>query len=160
MEVCCSRKGSRIRVSPAQMVPTSESEAHRWGTDPDPGEIWSVLKSDEAKLTLIPGPEFPIWVGCRCSLLAQSLPRRSPLLPFGAPMPCAAGSSKTLPAGPSSPHTHTLLPIPQNIKRQCFLYQQSNAVLSSCCSKGGGFFLCDLQDPPLNYSRFVKKKRP
>ena len=75
------------------MALTSESEAHRWGSDPDHGEIGPVLKSHEAELALILGPEFPIWVGCRCSLLAQSLPRRSPLLPFGAPMPCAAGSS-------------------------------------------------------------------
>ena len=25
--------------------------------------------------------------------------------------------------------------------------------------KGGGFFLCGLQDPPLDVSRFVKKKK-
>ena len=56
-------------------------------------------------MALILGPEFPIWVQV---FIAQSLPRRYPLLPFGAPMPCAAGAStfeddtkktRTMPAG-------------------------------------------------------------
>ena len=80
----CQLLGLEDSCQPGAYGTHAGFQAHRWGTDPDHGELGPVLRPDKVKLALIPSPEFPIWFVCRCSLLAQSLPRRS-LLPFGAP---------------------------------------------------------------------------
>ena len=109
------------------MVPTPESEAHRWGSDLDHGEIGPGLKSHEAKLALIPRREFPIWFGCRWALHAQGSPwpgERSMAIsvhnarPFPSPSMAigCAGSTLALPPIPALPsaqgprNNHSFLP--------------------------------------------------
>ena len=108
MEVCRTSQGSSIRVSPAQMVPTPESGSRKWGTDPDHGEIGSVLSGQDGQICLILGLGFLIWVEGRWSLVAQRLPSPFPA-PLRGPLPCAAGSSRLGPLltdlGPWPPPT-------------------------------------------------------